>query len=147
MKPLAIAVVLALALIPVRAFAYEITSPSHAQTFTFGSERGRQWLNVNGHLAVLLHLTNDPYVSREEPRQYDDFTFDFPNVRLGSDGRTFYYQPPGKGNPVPIAVRRPGFLGDDIDLLPNAELLIEKPHGYLTLHIAAGRHPIDTGAE
>jgi hypothetical protein len=111
---------------------WSITSPDHEQTFAYGSEQSRFWFarGRDKHLAVLLHLTNDPYVDRDNPRQYDDFTFSFPGVTLGKDGHTFYYHA-SDGRSIPVATKPPAFLG--AELLPNAVLIINKPHGYLTL--------------
>jgi hypothetical protein len=119
------------------AHLYAVASPTHAQTFAYGSEQHQAWVarGPDRHLAVVTEFTNDPYVDRIEPRQYDDFTFDFPDVRLGADGRTFYYQPPG-GKAMAVAERYNGFLGlDEIRLLDNAVLIIKRPHGYLTLNL------------
>ena len=112
--------------------SWSIASPNHEQTFAYGSEQSRFWFaqGHDKHLAVLLHLTNDPYVDRNNPRQYDDFTFSFPGVNLGKDGVTFYYHA-FDGRSIPVASKRPGFLG--AELLPNAVLVINKPHGYLSL--------------
>ena len=112
-----------------------ITSPTHAQTFTYGSEQHQQWITSgrDRHLVLTTEFTNDPYVDRANPRQYDNFSFDFPNVRLGPDGRIFYYHAPD-GRLVPVATRSPGFLGfEDVKLLKTSSLLMKKPHGYLTI--------------
>jgi hypothetical protein len=80
-------------------------------------------------------------VDRLEPRQYDDFTFDFPNVRLGANGRTFYYHPSG-GKPVAVAERYHGLFGlDEVRLLDNAVLIIKRSHGYLTLTLLINDRP------
>jgi hypothetical protein len=116
----------------------QVTSPDHEQTFAYGTEQSRTWAERgrDRHLAVLLDFTNDPYVDRSNPRQYDDFTFSFPNVTLGKDGHTFYYHRP-EGGSIPVASKRPDFLGiNEIHLLPNALLIVEQPHGYLSLSIA-----------
>jgi hypothetical protein len=125
------------------AHLYIVTSPTHEQTFAYGSEQHQAWVTrgPDRHLAVVAEFTNDPYVDRIEPRQYDDFTFDFPNVRLGANGRTFYYHPPG-GKAVPVAERYHGFLGlDEVRLLDNAVLIVKRPHGYLTLNLLVNDRP------
>jgi len=125
------------------AHLYVIPSPTHEQTFAYGSERHQAWVTrgPDRHLAVVTQFTNDPYVSLIEPRQYDDFTFDFPNVRLGTDGRTFYYHPPG-GKSVAVAERYHGLFGlDEVRLLDNAVLIIKRPHGYLTLNLLVSDRP------
>jgi hypothetical protein len=112
-----------------------VPSPDHEQTFAYGSEQHRVWAERgrDRHLAVLLDLTNDPYVDRDNPRQYDDFTFSFPDVTLGKDGHTFYYHT-SDGRSIPVASKSPDFLGiNEIHLLPNASLKVDKPHGYLSL--------------
>ena len=84
---------------------------------------------------MLLDFTNDPYVDKTNPRQYDYFSFSFPGVTLGRDGHTFYYRTPD-GRSIPVASKHTGFLGiNEIHLLPNADLIIDKPHGYLSLSL------------
>ncbi len=114
---------------------WRITSPDHEQTFVYGTETNRVWAQWgrDRHLALLLDFTNDPYVDYQNPRQYDNFRFDFRSVRLGPDGRVFYYHT-SDGPAIPVAVRHPDFLGiDEIRLLPNAAVDVERPHGYITV--------------
>jgi hypothetical protein len=116
---------------------WKISSPDHEQTFAYGTEQSRvltAW-GRDKHLAVLLSFTNDPYVDRQNPRQYDNFTFSFPSIMLGKDDQTFYFHAPD-GRLIPVAKKHPVFVGSDVRLLPNATLLVNKPHGYLTLMIA-----------
>jgi hypothetical protein len=122
------------------AHLWEISSPEHEQTFAYGSERSRAWEQRGNHLVLFIHFTNDPYVNIDEPRLYDDFSFDFPNVTLGPDHRTFYYHP-GKGTAVPVAARQPGLFGEEIRLLPSSFLVTNKPHGWLTLTLVANDRP------
>lgn len=128
---------------------YVVPSPTHEQTFAFGSERHQQWLarGTDHHLALAAEFTNDPYVDRINIRQYDDFLFDFPDIRLGPDGRTFYYHAPN-GREVAVAERHPGFLGvNEVDLLPGSLLLMRSPHGYLSLSLlVSDGHRNDTAA-
>ena len=115
-----------------------VPSPDHEQTFAYGTETNRVWAQRgrNRHLVVLLNYTNDPFVDRINPRQYDNFTFSFPDVTLGRDGHTFYYYA-SDGRSVPVASKRPDFLGiNEIKLLPNAVLVVNQPHGYLSLQLA-----------
>ncbi len=116
---------------------YLVESPTHEQTFAYGSEQHQQWITrgADRHLALSANFTNDPYVDRVTPREYDDFIFDFPQIRLSPDGRTFYYRV-SNGHSVPVAQRRRGFLGlEEIRLLDNVELLMKKPHGYLSFSL------------
>jgi hypothetical protein len=126
-----------------------VPSPNHGQTFAFGSEQHRQWITVgrDRHLALSVEFTNDPYVDRTEPRQYDDFIFDFPSVTLGRDGRTFFYHAPG-GRLVPVAVRHAGLFGiEAVDLLPSATLVMHKPHGFVSLELVVDAPASNTDDE
>ena len=118
-----------------QADVFRVTSPDHGQTFAYGTETNRA-LEERGrdrHLVVMLNYTNDPYVDRNNPREYDSFTFAFPGITLARDGHTFAYRTP-KGRVIPVADKHPAFLGiDQIRLLPNAVLIVRKPHGYVTV--------------
>ncbi len=124
---------------------WRLVSPDHEQTFAYGSETNRvlaEW-GRDGHLAVRLNFTNDPFVDWDNPRQYDDFRFDFPAVRVGADGRTFYYRT-SEGRAIPVAVKRADFLGvEEVRLLPNASLVVARPHGFITVYL----NVLDTGAQ
>lgn len=111
-----------------------VVSPDHGQTFTYGTEQSRVWATWgrDRHLALQLNYTNDPFVSRTEAREYDNFIFNFPTILLGKDGRTFYLHTKD-GRSIPVATKQEAFLGTEIKLLPNAEVQIKKPHGYLTV--------------
>jgi hypothetical protein len=123
---------------------WRVASPDHEQTFAYGSETNRVWAERgrDRHLALLLDFTNDPYVDSDNPRRYDNFIFAFPDVTLGKDGRTFYYHP-SDGRSIPVASKRPDFFGvNEIHLLPNASLIVDKPHGYLSLSLVIQDHAI-----
>jgi hypothetical protein len=124
--------------------SWVVKSPTHGQTFSFGSERHQQWMTRgrDRHLALSAEFTNDPYVDQIQPRQYDDFVFDFPAITLGNDGRTFYYHAPG-GASIPVASRYADFLGiDEIKLLKTSFLVMKSPHGYLSLELLVSNHPL-----
>jgi hypothetical protein len=132
-----VAFVLAAVPAPAAPRVYVVPSPTHEQTYAFRSERHQQWLarGPDRHLALAAEFTNDPYVDRINVREYDDFLFDFPDIRLGRDGRTFYYHAPN-GSEIAVAERHPGFLGvDEVNLLPGSLLLMRSPHGYLSLSL------------
>ncbi len=131
---------LLLAALPAGAHAWIVPSPDHEQTFAFGSEQRRAWgtRGHDHHLVLYLDFTNDPYVDRSNPRQYDSFSFDLPQVRLGSDGSTFYY-PTSGGHSLPVAVKDSDL--DEIKLLPSSYLVIHQPHGFLSLQLIVQDHP------
>jgi hypothetical protein len=128
---------------------WSVSSPDHGQTFAFGSEKNRAWMarGRDRHLALALNFTNDPYVDVDNPRRYDNFIFNFPQVTQGKDGHTFYYRA-AEGRPVPVAVRQPGFLGfEQVRLLPNAFLMIDQPHGYLSLSLLLRDAPFTASSD
>jgi len=98
-------------------------------------EQSLVWKLWGRHLALLLNFTNDPYVDYNNPREYDNFRFDFPRVRIGADGRTFYYHT-ADGRRIPVAAIHSGFLGiDEVRLLPNANVVVSRPSGYITVYL------------
>ncbi len=112
-----------------------VTSPDHGQTFAYGMEQQRAWgeRGSDRHLILYLNYTNDPYVDRNNPREYDNFTFSFPTITRTATGHTFVYRTP-KGRLIPVADKHPSFLGiDQIRLLPNTVLIVRKPHGFVTV--------------
>jgi hypothetical protein len=128
---------------------WRVTSPDHEQTFTCGLEQSRVWVTrgVDKHLALLLNFTNDPYVDRNNPREHDNFTFNFPKVMLGADGHTYYYRT-SDGRSLPVAVKRSDFFDvDEIKLLNSSYLIVKKPHGYLSLMLVIQDHPLPTDSE
>jgi hypothetical protein len=114
---------------------WKIASPDHEQTYAYGTETNRVWRLWGQHLALLLTFTNDPFVDRTNPRQWDNFRFEFPNVRIGADGKTFYYHT-ADGRRIPVAAFRPGFLGiEQVRLLANADVVVSRPSGYITVYL------------
>ncbi len=115
---------------------WHIGSPDHGQTFAYGSEQNRVWhaWGRDQHLALQLDYTNDPFVSRSEPRQYDNFIFNFPNIRLGKFDQVFYLHT-NDGHNIPVAAKQDALLGTEIKLLPTAQVIVRKPHGYVTVTI------------
>jgi len=55
-------------LLPMLAAAhlFVVSSPTHGQTFAYGSEQHQAWLarGADRHLALTTEFTNDPYVDR-----------------------------------------------------------------------------------
>jgi len=132
--------------LPVQAHIWRVASPNHEQTFAYGSEQRRAWVmkGHDRHLAVYLDFTNDPYVERGNSRQYDYFTFDFPQVRLGPDGHTFYYHT-SAGRALPVAANNIGV--DEIKLLPTSYPVIKQPHGFLSLELVVQDHPFPADSD
>ncbi len=111
---------------------WRITSPDHGQTYSYGMEQNRVWTQWGQHLALLLTYTNDPFVDRSNPRMTDNLTFHFRNIVLGRHGSTFYYTT-RTGRKIPVAQKKADFFGiNEVHLLPEAVVLVEKLHGYVS---------------
>lgn len=116
---------------------WRVYSPTHGQTFAYGTERNRVWMQRgrDHHLVLMLKYTNDPYVDEDNPRRYDTFFFPFPEIVQGKDRLTFYYRAPS-GHWIPVAGVRRNFFGiDEIKLLANASVIVAAPHGGLSVHL------------
>ncbi len=113
-----------------------VPSSNQEQTYAYGSESHHQWINRSGHLALYVEFTNDPYVDRINTRQYDDFEFEFPSIRLGADGRTFYLRPFHEAA-VPVAAKR---SGQGIGLLASSLMTVRKVHGIVTIILSIKRN-------
>jgi hypothetical protein len=117
------------------AHLWQVTSADHGQTFVWGTETKRVWRLWRGHLALLLDFTNDPFVDYDHPREEDDFRFDFPTIRIGADGRRFYLHTQD-GRRIPMASLGHDFFGvEEVRLLPNAGVVVSRPHGYVTVSL------------
>ncbi len=124
-----------------------VTSPDHGQTYAYGTEQNRVWkmLGTHNHLAVFMTFSNSPFAEGSNQR-FDNFTFNFPQVRLGPGGHTFFYHA-SNGLDLPVAARDHGFFGIiEIKLLPTAFLRVTKQHGYLTLTLIIGDAPLETNS-
>jgi len=121
---------------------WRVISPDHGQTYAYGSEVRQSWamLGPDHHLALYAKYSNEPY-AEGAGRRYDDFTFNFPQIKLGSDGQTFFYHA-SNGSNLLVARKKPGFLGiPEIKLLPTAYLVPQKIHGYVTMTLVIGVAP------
>jgi len=131
---------------PVRAGqqVWYVTSPNHGQTYAYGSETRHAWamLGSSNHLALYATYSNEPFAEGGN-RRFDDFVFNFPQVKLGPGGHTFFYHA-SNGLNLPVARKQSGFLGiTEIKLLPTAYLVTKKKHGYLTLTLVIGVAPFE----
>jgi hypothetical protein len=114
---------------------WQVFSPDHEQTYAYGTETNRFWKLWRGHLALFLEFSNDPAVDRNNPRQYDNFRFDFPTIRIGANGDTLYLHTED-GRRIPVASLWHDFFGfEEVRLLPNANVIVDRPHGYITVHL------------
>jgi len=121
-----------------------VASPNHGQTYAYGSEVSHQWTSLgrDHHLGLYATYSNQPFAQGGNTRT-DNFTFSFPQIKLGPGGNTFFYHA-SNGLNLPVARRQSGFLGiTEIKLLPTAYLQTKKQHGYLTMTMVVGVAPFE----
>jgi len=82
---------------------------------------------------LLLDFTNDPFVDRDSPRQYDNFTFPFPRDP-GKDG-TPIISYAGRDAPSPWRAKQAVFLAVKKFASLQMPPYRRKPNGYLSLSL------------
>jgi hypothetical protein len=121
--------------------AVRITSPDHAQTFSYGEVIWHQlYLNAAGELAVRITFSNLPYVGDDTPRSDEPFDFRFPSVRFDSARRAFFVNG-RQGERIPVARFRPGPAFGWADLTPGAKIYLLKENGRVTATLTATNYP------
>jgi hypothetical protein len=121
--------------------AIRITSPDHAQTFTYGEMIWHQlYLDAAGELAARIVFSNLPYVGDDEPRIDEPFDFRFPGVRFDSARRTFVARG-SRGGPIPVARFREGLASGWIDLARGTKIYLVKENVRVTATLTATDYP------
>jgi hypothetical protein len=125
----------------VMADAISITSPDHAQTFSYGEMIWHQlYLNAAGELAARITFSNLPYVGDDEPRSDEPFDFRFPCVRFDSARRTFFAKG-SRAELIPVARFREGLASGWIDLARGTKIYLVKENGRVTAMLTATDYP------
>src|SRR5215471_5431442 len=122
--------------------AVSITSPDHAQTFTYGEMIWHQLYlgRTGGELAARITFSNLPYAGDDEPRRDEPFDFRFPAIQFDPAQRTFFAKG-RRGEPVPVARFRSDPACGWIDLAPGAKIYLLKEHGRVTAVLTATAYP------
>jgi len=121
--------------------AVRITSPDHAQTFSYGEVIWHQlYLNAAGELAVRITFSNLPYVGDDTPRSDEPFDFRFPSVRFDSARRVFFVNG-RQGELIPVARFREGPASGWIDLARGTKIYLVKESGRVTATLTATDYP------
>jgi hypothetical protein len=122
--------------------AISITSPDHAQTFTYGEMIWHQlYLQGSGRgLLVRIIFSNLPYADSDEPRRDEPFDFRFPGVRFDPARRTFFAG--GRhGELIQVAQFHSNPSFGWIDLAPGAKIYLLKQNGRVTAILSATDYP------
>ena len=124
------------------ASATSILSPDHHQTFAYGEVLShRLYLErTGGGLAARITFSNLPYVSDEEPRRDESFSFRFPGIRFDPKKRAFFVND-HNGQKIPVARFRGDSFFNWVDLAPGAKIYLLKESGCVTAILTATDHP------
>jgi hypothetical protein len=119
-----------------------VTSPDHAQTFTYGEMIWHQLYlgRTSGELAARITFSNLPYVGDDTARSDEPFDFRFPGVQFDSAQHRFFIRH-GHGERIPVAQFREGIGCGWIDLAPEAKIYLLKEHGRVTAILTATNYP------
>ena len=121
--------------------AISITSPDHAQTFTYGEIIWHQlYQRRNGELAARITFSNLPYVGDDTSRTDEPFDFRFPGVHVDST-RGIFLAKTRRGDLIPVARTRQFLMYDWIDLSPGAKIYLLKDRGRITATLTATDFP------
>lgn len=119
-----------------------LRSPETAQTYADNSIFWRQlrWLPSSNQLVATITFSNIDYVSRVEPRHDETFTFPLPGVRFTAKTGTVYVPGP-QGHTIPVARLRRGLIGQTVELLPTARMLVTNRSGCVAVRLVTGQPP------
>jgi hypothetical protein len=121
--------------------AISITSPDHAQTFTYGEMIWHQlYERTTGELAVRITFSNLPYVGDDTPRTDEPFDFHFPGVRFDSRKGIFFARS-DRGKGIPVARLKDRLGCGWIDLAPGAKMYLVKDRGRVTATLTVTDFP------
>ena len=122
--------------------AIGITSPDHAQTFSYGEMIWHQLYveRTSGELVARITFSNRPYVGDDTPRTDEPFDFHFPGIQFDS-ARGIFFAKTRHGGLIPVARIRQFPLYDWIDLSPGAKIYLLKDHGRVIATLTATDFP------
>ena len=107
-----------------------VVSPDMARTYSYGHviSHPLHWDERAQMLTAAITFSNLSYVSDNERRVDESFTFTFPGVRFDSQMRTFHARTAG-GRRVPVAALRRELCGDSVQPLPGTRFHVLKKSG------------------
>ena len=122
--------------------AIKITSPDHAQTFSYGEMISHQLYldRTAGELVVQITFSNQPYADCNDPPTNESFDFRFPSVQFDSARRVFFARS-GHGELIPVARFGEGLVCGWADLAPGAKIYLLKDSGRVTATLTATNYP------
>jgi hypothetical protein len=115
-----------------------ITSPDTATTFAYGTIKNRAliWSDSTQTLSAEITFVDvDPTSTQSND---DTHRFRLPGVTLDKALGVFYATSP-KGEVIPVAHRKKVLFVSTIEVLPNAIVRVNHPHGEVTVELEAIR--------
>ena len=122
--------------------AVSITSPNHAQTYSYGAVTWHQLYlqKSRSELAARITFSNWPYAGDDEPRRDEAFDFRFPGVHVDFAQHAFVAIG-RRGELIPVARFQGNPACGWMDLAPNAKMYLVKDHGRVSATLTATSFP------
>ena len=113
-----------------------ITSPDVATTFAYGSIKSHTliWDKKHKLLLALVVFTDSEFSNGSSPD--DEHEFRLPGVSF-DEAKGVFYALSAKGKVIPLAHIKKTLFYQTIEVLPNANVRIEHPHGNVSVVLEA----------
>ena len=113
-----------------------ITSPDKATTYAFGSIKSHALIwDKKRQLLIAQVVFIDPETASGQPED-DEHEFRLPGVCF-DESKGLFYAVSARGETIPVAHIKKELFFKSIEILPNANVSIEHPHGNVTVTLEA----------
>lgn len=113
-----------------------ITSPDKATTYAFGSIKSHALIwDKKRQLLIAQVVFIDPETASGQPED-DEHEFRLPGVSF-DESKGLFYAVSARGETIPVARVKKTFFLKTIEVLPNANVRIQHPHGNVTVILEA----------
>ncbi|HUB66661.1 MAG TPA: hypothetical protein VL981_04170 [Candidatus Methylacidiphilales bacterium] len=116
--------------------AISITSPDAAITFAYGSVQDHCLIWDSKNKILLARVVFTDAELGYSQAQEDQHTFRLPGVNF-DEAKGLFYAISAKGETIPVAQIKKVLFLKTIEVLPNANVRIEHPHGNVTVVLEA----------
>lgn len=113
-----------------------ITSPDTAVTFAYGDVKQRSLSWDDKNKLLMAHVVFTDAHSSEGASQDDSHEFRFPGVSF-DETKGIFYAVSASGEIIPVARVKKTLFFKTIEILPNAVIRVQHPHGNVTIRLEA----------
>ena len=120
------------------AASVDILSPDKAQAYAASrvSHSTLKWSSRERALYAEITFDSQMYAGDSDPGKKEYFLFKIPGVTFDSQANTFYAND-NEGQPVAVAIKKPGLFGGAILPAPGSCIYIYKNHGEVQVVLKA----------